>query len=339
MRPDQVLTVAQMRSAEQALIDGGETVGSLMQTAGQGAAGWVWRVAAGRPVTVLCGPGNNGGDGYVIAETLRARGLDVAVVAPLDPATEAAREARAAFRGETGGGGTGGVFVDCLFGSGLTRPLGELAPLVRSLAGSHRHAVAVDLPSGVESDSGALLDEDLPRYDLTLALGAWKFAHWTMPAMERMGERRLVPIGVGAVEGAAQLLQRPHLAAPARDAHKYTRGLVLVVGGVMSGASRTAPAPARSSSGPGSGATARRGRRWPRPSPPTGRPSPTPTRSISSIPARSTTIRRRWSSPRTRASWRGWRRPSRSPRKASLRKPGRWRREPGRSSSRKARTR
>ena len=73
MRPEQVLTVAQMRSAEQALIDGGETVGSLMQTAGQGAAGWVWRVAAGRPVTVLCGPGNNGGDGYVIAETLRAR--------------------------------------------------------------------------------------------------------------------------------------------------------------------------------------------------------------------------------------------------------------------------
>ena len=236
MPPDQVLTVAQMRSAEQALIDGGETVGSLMQTAGQGAAAWVWRVAAGRPVTVLCGPGNNGGDGYVIAETLRARGLDVTVVAPLDPATEAAREARAAFRGETGGGGKGGVFVDCLFGSGLTRPLGELEPLVRSLAGSHRHAVAVDLPSGVESDSGALLDEDLPRYDLTLALGAWKFAHWTMPAMERMGERRLVPIGAGAVEGAAQLLQRPHLAAPARDAHKYTRGLVLVVGGVMSGA-------------------------------------------------------------------------------------------------------
>ena len=236
MRPDQVLTLAQMRSAEQALIDGGETVGSLMQRAGQGAAEWVWRVAAGRPVTVLCGPGNNGGDGYVIAETLRARGLDVTVVAPLDPATEAAREARAAFRGETGGGGRGGVFVDCLFGSGLTRPLGELAPLVRSLAGSHRHAVAVDLPSGVDSDTGALLDEDLPRYDLTLALGAWKFAHWTMPAMERMGERRLVPIGAGAVEGAAQLLQRPHLAAPAREAHKYTRGLVLVVGGVMSGA-------------------------------------------------------------------------------------------------------
>jgi hydroxyethylthiazole kinase-like uncharacterized protein yjeF len=232
----QVLTVAQMRAAEHALIDGRETVSSLMRTAGEGAAEWVWRMAAGRPVTVLCGPGNNGGDGYVIAETLRQRGLEVAVIAPLEPGTEAAKEARAAWRGEIGGEGNGGVFVDCLFGSGLTRPLGDLAGLIRSLAGSHRHTIAVDLPSGVESDSGALLDEDLPRYDLTLALGAWKFAHWTMPAMERMGERRLVPIGVGAVDGAAQLLSKPHLSAPARDAHKYTRGLVLVVGGVMPGA-------------------------------------------------------------------------------------------------------
>jgi len=232
----QILTIVQMRAAEQALIDRGETIGSLMQTAGEGAAEWVWRVAAGRPVTVLCGPGNNGGDGYVIAETLRSRGLDVAVIAPLEPGTDAAREARAAYQGANGDEGTGGVFVDCLFGSGLTRPLGELAGLVRDIAGAHRYSIAVDLPSGVESDSGALLDEGLPRYDLTLALGAWKFAHWTMPAMARMGERRLVPIGVGAAESAARLLQKPHLAAPAPDAHKYTRGLVLVVGGIMSGA-------------------------------------------------------------------------------------------------------
>src|SRR5690606_30064799 len=71
MRPaSHVLTVAQMRAAEQALIEAGETVGSLMERAGRGAAEWVWRLAAGRPVTVLCGPGNNGGDGYVIAREL-----------------------------------------------------------------------------------------------------------------------------------------------------------------------------------------------------------------------------------------------------------------------------
>jgi hydroxyethylthiazole kinase-like uncharacterized protein yjeF len=238
---DQVLTVAQMRAAEEALIAGGETVHSLMQTAGRGAADWVWRVAAGRPVTVLCGPGNNGGDGYVIAETLRRRGLAVTVVAPMEPKTAAAQRARAAYGGAFAEKGKGGVFVDCLFGSGLTRPLGpERAGLLRDLARHHHHRVAVDLPSGVESDSGAWLDENLPRYEMTLALGAWKFAHGLMPAMAAMGDRKLIPIGVTAVEGVARLLPRPRFAAPAADAHKYTRGLVLVVGGGMAGASMLA---------------------------------------------------------------------------------------------------
>ena len=234
---DQILTVAQMRAAEEALIGRGATVDGLMQIAGAGAAEWVWRVAAGRAATVLCGPGNNGGDGYVIAESLRRRGLAVTAVAPLEPSTGAAQRARAAFGGTIGTLGKGGVFVDCLFGSGLMRPLGpQLARLVRELARHHHYRIAVDLPSGVESDSGALLDENLPWYDLTLALGAWKFAHGLMPAMATMGERRLVAIGVQPVERAATLLARPRLGAPAVDAHKYTRGLVLVVGGAMAGA-------------------------------------------------------------------------------------------------------
>jgi len=237
----QILTVAQMRETEEALIAGGETVDSLMQTAGRGAADWVWRVAAGRPVTVLCGPGNNGGDGYVIAETLRRRGLPVTLVAPMEPKTDAAQRARAEYGGPFAGRGKGGVLVDCLFGSGLTRPLGaQLTGLLRGLARHHHDLVAIDLPSGVDSDSGALLDEDLPYSDLTVALGAWKFAHWLMPAMARMGERRLVPIGVEQIAGAATLLERPHFTAPAVDAHKYTRGLVLVVGGGMAGASMLA---------------------------------------------------------------------------------------------------
>jgi hydroxyethylthiazole kinase-like uncharacterized protein yjeF len=234
---DQILTVAQMRGAEEALIAGGETVDSLMQRAGNGAAEWVWRMAAGRPVTVLCGPGNNGGDGYVIAETLRRRELAVTVVAPMEPKAKAAQRARAAFEGEIGQKGKGGVLVDCLFGSGLTRPLGtELAGLLRDLAGAHSYRIAVDLPSGVESDSGALLDDGLPAYDLALALGAWKFAHWLMPAMARMGERRLVSIGVTPTMVAATVLSRPRLSAPVADAHKYTRGLVLVLAGPTPGA-------------------------------------------------------------------------------------------------------
>src|SRR6478736_3025435 len=121
---EQILTVAQMRGAEDALIAGGESVDSLMQRAGRDAAEWVWRMAAGRPVTVLCGPGNNGGDGYVIAETLRGRGLPVTLIAPLEPRTGAAQRARGAYGGDLADAGRGGVLVDCLFGSGLTRPLG-----------------------------------------------------------------------------------------------------------------------------------------------------------------------------------------------------------------------
>lgn len=237
---DQVLTVAQMVAAEQALIAGGETVDSLMQTAGKGAADWVWRVAARRPVTVLCGPGNNGGDGYVIAEAIRARGGDVAVLALMEPATDAARNASRLYKGErlsSAGEARGGVLVDCLFGSGLARPLSrDLVLLLRDLARSHRHWIAVDLPSGIESDSGAPLNEGLPPNDLTIALGAWKFAHFLTPASATMGAKRFVPIGVEEVEGAARAIRRPHLSAPAADAHKYSRGLLAVVGGEMPGA-------------------------------------------------------------------------------------------------------
>ncbi len=159
---------------------------------------------------MLCGPGNNGGDGYVIARVLRERGLAVQVVAPLEPKTEAAIAARRAWGGEPVATAQGAVLVDCLFGTGLGRPLDDdLLGLLRKLASTHQHAVAVDLPSGVDSDNGECLNPGLPRYDLTLALGAWKFAHWLMPAMDTMGDKRLVDIGVGKVAGAARLSSPP----------------------------------------------------------------------------------------------------------------------------------
>ena len=240
---DLVLTVAQMQAAEQAVFDSGISVDALMERAGRGAAEYVWRIAAGRPVTVVCGPGNNGGDGYVIAETLRDRGLAVQVVAPMEPRTAAARNARARFRGEVCADGTalsGAVLVDCLFGSGLTRGLSDdLVALLLGLAGRHQHCIAVDLPSGVHSDTAAVLSS-LPRYDLTLALGAWKWAHFIMPAAQHMGALRLVDINVDAPAQrdftTPRVLGKPQLAAPERDAHKYTRGLVVVVAGAMPGA-------------------------------------------------------------------------------------------------------
>ncbi|WP_120715716.1 NAD(P)H-hydrate dehydratase [Tsuneonella amylolytica] len=236
---DQVLTAAEMRAAENALVITGTSVVALMDRAGHGAAEWIRRVATGRSVTVLCGPGNNGGDGYVIARVLREAGLTVRVIAPSEPKTDAARDARNAWSGDVArgyDGAHGGVFVDCLFGSGLSRPLdANHEVLLAGLVATHDFAVAIDLPSGIAADDGTLLGE-VPSFDLTLALGAWKPAHFRMPALGRLGETRLVDIGIVSVEGAARLVPRPRFTPPARDAHKYMRGLVGIVAGAMPGA-------------------------------------------------------------------------------------------------------
>ena len=235
---DAVLTVAQMRAAEAAAVDAGTSEWALMQRAGEGAAQWVARAAAGRPVTVLCGPGNNGGDGYVIAESLRRRGHEVLVVAPREPGSETARTARAHYSGEITAAGPlrHAVVADCLFGYGLARAVeGEFATLLEEFTTRDCYKIAIDVPSGVESDTGKVLGP-LPRYDLTLALGAWKQAHVLMPSMAAMGVQRCVPIGLDLATASALLSTRPHLSPPAVDAHKYRRGLLAVVAGAMPGA-------------------------------------------------------------------------------------------------------
>jgi ADP-dependent NAD(P)H-hydrate dehydratase / NAD(P)H-hydrate epimerase len=251
---DLVLTAAQMRAAEAALIADGVSVEELMQRAGRGAAEWVWRLSGGRSVTVLCGPGNNGGDGWVIAEALRAKGGDVTVVMAAEPATDAAKDARKRYGGEVLGASAvrhGEVFVDCLFGTGLTRPLSDdHAQLLSRLAASHHKRLAIDLPSGIDTDLGQPLGSALPNYDLTVALGAWKPAHFLMPAAATMGALRLVDIGIGPVEGAALAITQPQFSAPAPAAHKYTRGLLGIVAGAMPGAALLA---AQAAQGAGAG--------------------------------------------------------------------------------------
>ena len=224
-----------MRAAEQAT---GASEWELMQRAGRGAAEWVWRVAAGRAVTVLCGPGNNGGDGYVIAEILRSRGVDVAVVAPEPPATETAQKASGAYTGPVGTKlekRHAAVLIDALFGFGLCRELkGEFAKLIEKARASHAYCVAIDVPSGVDSDTGAWLGKPF-ACELTLALGAWKRAHWLMPASAAMGEKRLIDIGIDAAS-QERLSSPPRVFAPAPDSHKYRRGLLAIVAGAMPGA-------------------------------------------------------------------------------------------------------
>lgn len=225
-----------MRAAEAA---SGASEWELMQRAGRGCADWIWRVAAGRSVTVLCGPGNNGGDGYVMAEVLRGRGLDVLVVAPKEPTTETATRARANYAGRVDPEirkRHAPVLVDAIFGFGLSRPLsGSFADLLEKARTSHEYCFAIDVPSGVECDTGAWLGSPW-RADLTLALGAWKRAHWLLPASAAMGEKRLVDIGLELSSASERLSPRPILSSPDADSHKYRRGLLAIVAGAMSGA-------------------------------------------------------------------------------------------------------
>ncbi|KUR71338.1 sugar kinase [Novosphingobium fuchskuhlense] len=236
----QVLDVAAMRAAEAALIDGGTPAQALMETAGRALGEWARRLGAGRPVTVLCGPGNNGGDGYVAARHLMEHGVAVTVIAARQPMTPEATAARALFAGEVGAPGAfphGSLLLDCLFGSGLSRPLpDDVFFLLTGLAERHTLRIAADLPSGIEADSGAVLNPGLPACDVTVALGAWKHAHFAMPAAPLMGALRLVDIGVAAVPAAARVLGKPRIAPPAPDAHKYKRGLLGIVAGAMPGA-------------------------------------------------------------------------------------------------------
>ncbi len=247
-----ILTAEKMRGAEQATNDGGTSVETLMERAGEALAEAVWQYAGNRAVLILCGPGNNGGDGYVAARHLRKRGVTVRVAALADPASDAARWAHKEWGGwveqfETAE--PAAVFVDCLFGTGLQRPLAEaVAQRLRGLAEKSRIAIACDLPSGVDSDNGALLSP-IPDFDLTVSFGALKPAHCLMPAMARMGRVVLADIGLAA-ETRWHEIGPPVLPALDPGGHKYSRGLVHALSGQMPGAiALAAKAAARSGAG------------------------------------------------------------------------------------------
>jgi hydroxyethylthiazole kinase-like uncharacterized protein yjeF len=234
-----ILTAAQMRAAEERAIAAGSSVEQLMERAGAGVAEAVRRLAAGSPVLVLCGPGNNAGDGYVAARVLTANGVDVRVAASGEPKSEAAGAARQRWDGEVDtltDANSAPVLVDALFGTGLSRQLDDQTQhhLTR-LAGLARLSIAVDLPSGVETDTGADFGTVLPSFDLTLALGAVKPAHILYPSANVCGEVRLIDIGV-PIDADDFVIAKPLLTPPAFDAHKYSRGMVVVVGGEMPGA-------------------------------------------------------------------------------------------------------
>ena len=232
--PRPILTAAAMRGAEETAIAGGTSVEGLMERAGEALAEAVYRFAGPMPVLVLAGPGNNGGDGRVAARHLIARGVEVRIV-PLDELTEETAPAA--------------VLVDALFGTGLKRGL-ELSVLEQflRLAERSRLCIACDLPSGVDSDSGAELSP-VPGFDMTVTFGALKPAHRLQPAMAKCGRVVLADIGVEA-DGKWFEIGRPQLPPLDPDGHKYSRGLVHCLAGTMPGAiALAATAAARTGAG------------------------------------------------------------------------------------------
>jgi NAD(P)H-hydrate epimerase len=230
----------------------------LMEAAGRGAADAIetrLRHCGPRSVLVLCGPGNNGGDGFVVARHLADRGFQVAVALmahskALKGDARTAFDAMLHFQVEVvdcpGGVPPGllarpwGAVVDALFGTGLARHVeGPFAAAVESASGLACLRVAIDLPTGVDADTGAVRGAAFDA-DLTVTFGAAKIGHASHPGRAWCGEVEVVPIGIprAAIDAApGAFVIEPDRVAPAfapRDpaAFKNTFGHVAVVGGM-----------------------------------------------------------------------------------------------------------
>jgi hydroxyethylthiazole kinase-like uncharacterized protein yjeF len=245
-----ILSAAEMRAAEEELIAAGTPVETLMERAGEAVAEAAWRYAGVPPTLIVCGPGNNGGDGYVAARVLQERGVPVRVAATGEPRTDAARAARAGWTGPVEDFATarpGALLIDALFGTGLARPLDPaMADKLGSLAGAARLRIAVDLPSGVSTDDGALLSP-VPDFELTVALGSLKPAHRLQPSARHCGLVAIADIGIDVPDPRMWEIGRPVLAPPGAADNKYSRGMVAVAAGEMPGAALLAAAAAQRS--------------------------------------------------------------------------------------------
>jgi hydroxyethylthiazole kinase-like uncharacterized protein yjeF len=242
-----------MRSAEQAVIDQAVSVETLMERAGAALAEAPLRYAGPIPALVICGPGNNGGDGYVAARHLAQRGVKVRVAALADPRSEAAKWARSQWERhveslseETP---AAPLFIDALFGTGLRSGLEPtLVKQLWRLSDRADASVACDLPSGVETDTGAELSI-VPRFDLCVTFGALKPAHRLMPSMAKCGRVVLADIGIAA-QSEWKEIGPPELPPHDPTGHKYDRGMVECIAGAMPGAiALAATAAARAGAG------------------------------------------------------------------------------------------
>ena len=249
----ELLTPAETALADRTAIALGHPVRTLMENAGRAVARAVRARFTPCRTLVLCGPGNNGGDGYVAARLLARAGWPVAVAALSPPKGDAA-EAAGHWRGPMvpfapAEVARAGLVVDAVFGAGLTR---DLDAAVIEVLRAARRVVAVDVPSGLDGATGQVRGF-APPAALTVTFFRVKPGHKLLPGRELCGETVLADIGLPA---AVLETVRPrcwlnfpglwHLPTPTAESHKYSRGHLTVLGGAaMTGAARLAAAGAR----------------------------------------------------------------------------------------------
>jgi hydroxyethylthiazole kinase-like uncharacterized protein yjeF len=228
-----------MAAADAAAVEAGVTIETLMERAGLAVADEIsarWRPSS---LIVFCGPGDNGGDGYVIARMLKARGWPAEVRAVGEPTTPAAKAARAAWDGPVSSLNAPmrpGLRVDAMFGAGLSRRLtGDAAQTAALLAEAPEQVIAVDLPSGVPGDTALPLGPSVCA-GLTVTFHARKPGHVLEPGRSRCGEVVVADIGLKPVIGVQVTENGPELWGavfpwPGASSHKHARGRLIVVGG------------------------------------------------------------------------------------------------------------
>ena len=261
-----LLDVDQARAADAEAEKCGIESFDLMMAAGRALATAVMELCPEGPVTVLCGPGNNGGDGFVAARFLAQSGRDLHLAllgSPEDLTGDAARAAdqwsgavldHAAIGEKLS---TAAVVVDALFGAGLSRPVaGDVARLLLQVADLAIPVVAADMPSGLDGDTGLERGTICPA-TLTVTFGCAKPGHYLLPGRLHCG--RLVVADIGIPKSALDAvnprqwlnhpdLWRDMLPFPGPFDHKYGRGFLVIFGGSeMSGAARFAAQAARRS--------------------------------------------------------------------------------------------
>jgi hydroxyethylthiazole kinase-like uncharacterized protein yjeF len=249
-----LLTPAEMGEADRLTAEGGTSLLRLMESAGQAVVDAILDRYYQMPVLVLAGPGNNAGDGFVIARMLRDRGWPVhlCLFGDRDRLKGEAAANAGKWTGRIESFSTdlvheGDMVVDALLGAGLDRDVtGKMAEAIEAVNAAKRLVVSVDMPSGIDGASGAERGTAV-RADLTVTFFRKKPGHLLLPGRARCGELVVANIGIQAdvlAEIGARLYENGpgHWKLPALglEAHKYTRGHCLVVSGgpLLTGAAR-----------------------------------------------------------------------------------------------------